>query len=201
MSTFNIALQHIFLYPILNFNMSEIQIEGLENLDTLEGPAIFVANHRSHADTAVILYALPNRLKRRLAIAAAQDYFYKNKVLGLCVTAVLNTFAFDRTNARKALIAARQFLKAGNSLLIYPEGGRSSRSFKRGFAMLAAQEGLPVVPIAISGTHEMLPKGTFFPKRASIRIVFGEPVVPGESSSSELAVKVENKVLHMQGAA
>mgnify|MGYP003386321304 CR=1 FL=1 len=200
MSYVQIALQHVFLYPVLEKYMRSFELVGIENLDALSGPAIFVSNHTSHADTAVILYALPNRCKENLVIAAAQDYFYKNRIVGSVVSSVLNTFPFDRNNIRKGFSAARKLLREGNSLLIYPEGSRAqqAKGFKRGFALLAAEQGLPIVPIYISGTNEMLPKGALFPRRQSVRIEIGQPVYPSNLSNKALAHLVEERVGEME---
>src|SRR4051812_13300023 len=54
---------------------------GGEKLAGLKGPVILVANHASHMDTPVILAALPWRLRKRTAVAAAADYFYKNRLV------------------------------------------------------------------------------------------------------------------------
>jgi 1-acyl-sn-glycerol-3-phosphate acyltransferase len=52
------------------------RVEGRENLGSLSGPAVFVANHASHLDTPLILGALPRPLASRLAVGAAADYFF-----------------------------------------------------------------------------------------------------------------------------
>lgn len=203
MSISNIILQEIFLYPLLKSYMRSLKIEGLEHLKELQGPAIFVSNHNSHADTALILYVLPFHLKRNLFIAAAKDYFYKNAFVGFLCDAVLNTFAFDRNNIRNGLGAARDILNSGASLLIYPEGSRDQRkkSFKRGFALLAKKYDLPVVPIFVEGTNEMLPKGQRKLHHADLRIVFAKPIYADNDSEKELASKVENQILSQKAAA
>ena len=193
------ALQELLLFPVLRHYAGRIEICGLENLAGLKGSAVFVANHSSHADTAIILRALPLRFKQNLAIAAAADYFYKNKAVGAVVTAVLNTFPFERNHPRQAIKTARECLKHGDSLLIYPEGHRAQPDeevcFKNGFASLACQFGLPVVPISIEGSYELLPKGAKWPQRSKIRICFGQPIYPAGKNKNEIAVLAQNKVI------
>src|SRR5215831_13276116 len=70
----------LILEPALDFYMHR-RSTGREDLVGVKGPVILVANHRSHIDTPVILTALPRRLRRRLVVGAAADYFYTNKLV------------------------------------------------------------------------------------------------------------------------
>src|SRR5262249_20316944 len=144
------------------------------------------------------------RQKTKLAIAAAADYFYRNKFVGAFVSAMLNTFPFDRQHPRQGLVYGKEILRSGKSLLIFPEGTRAKPAdhlnFKRGFAALACQLGLPVVPIHIDGSYEMMPKGTHFPRRASIHISFGKPLIPSGRNSSELAMLAQSSVENLAAA-
>lgn len=203
MSYSHILLQHLFIYPLFDTNLKALDVRGLENIRNLKGPLIFVANHNSHADTAAILRVLPNHLKRRLVIAAAEDYFYKNKLLAGCVSSLLNTFPFDRHDVRKSLADSKRLLEAGNSLLIYPEGSRDQRkkNFKRGFAILAAECNLPVVPIFISGTAEMLPKGRLFPKPSKVVLAFGQPMYITKGATKTSVATIEHTIFEMRNSA
>lgn len=203
MSYAHIFLQHLFIFPLFNTNLKGLEVRGLENIRELEGPVIFVANHSSHADTAAILRVLPNHMKERLFIAAAEDYFYKNKLVAGCVSSVLNTFPFDRHDVRKSLSDSKRLLEAGNSLLIYPEGSRDQRkkSFKRGFAILAAECNLPVVPIFISGTAEMLPKGRFLPTPSKVMLSFGKPVFISKGATKTSVATIEHTIFEMRNTA
>lgn len=192
------VLQHVILFPVLKMFLDEFEVTGLENLSGIKGPCVYVANHSSHADTAVILLALPQEYRSRLAIAAAADYFYQNKIIAAIVTLILNTFAFDRQHPLIGFKKAKEVVRHGNSLLIYPEGTRTmpgnSSGFKPGFALLARQLGVPVVPIGLEGSYEMLPKGSGFPKRSSVRVAIGSPIYPQGQSSEELMQATEVRV-------
>jgi 1-acyl-sn-glycerol-3-phosphate acyltransferase len=191
-------LQSCLLFPFLKQHCISFEISGLENLESLNGPSVFVANHSSHADVAIILCALPLRLRMRLAIAAAADYFYEKKKLGAVVTLLLNTFPFERCHPRQGLQQGKHVLQTGQSLLIFPEGTRTNpecrAGFKRGFAALACQMKVPIVPIYICGSHEMLPKGSSWPRKAAVHISFGEALMPEGKSSAEIAHIIEAKV-------
>lgn len=200
MSYSHILLQHLLIYPLFDTHLKGLDVRGLENIINLKGPVIFVANHNSHADTAAILRVLPIHLKRRLVIAAAEDYFYKNKLVAGCVSSVLNTFPFDRHDVRKSLTDSKRLLNAGNSMLIYPEGSRDQRkkSFKRGFAILACECNLPVVPIFISGTAEMLPKGRFLPTPSRVMISFGKPIYISKGATKTSVAAIEHTIFDMR---
>jgi len=75
------GVQRFALVPILKV-ISPFTVVGKRNLAQLKGPAVFVANHQSHFDAPVCLAALGGRVRRRLVIAAAADYFYSTKLKG-----------------------------------------------------------------------------------------------------------------------
>jgi 1-acyl-sn-glycerol-3-phosphate acyltransferase len=172
-----------------------------ERLEELVGPAIFVANHNSHIDTPVILRALPGRWRRRTAVAAATDYFYGKRRNAVAASLVFGTMPLDRNSG--AGVGARQtahlgrHLRAGGSLLVFPEGTRSRDGrvgrLRSGAAILAAEHHLPIVPIYMSGTRDAMPRGhrwmvfkaTRPGPRHRIEIRFGNPIVPrpGERAS------------------
>lgn len=191
-------LQQVLLFPVLRFYSKSFTICGLKNLESIDGPCVYVANHSSHADTGIILLALPEARRTELSIAAAADYFYRKKWIGAFFTLLLNTFAFDRKQPLMGFRKSREILRKGSSLLIFPEGTRTDplahHHFKPGFALLARQLGVPVVPIGIEGGYEMLPKGTSWPRKARVRISFGEPIYPAGQSVEELAQTLEKRV-------
>ena len=120
--------------------------------------------------------ARPNRAA--LAVAAAQDYFFQNPFVGVLTGLLMNTFPFARTgNIRDSLEYCGSLADKGWSLLIYPEGTRSEHGallpFKAGVGLLATQMDVPIVPIAVSGGWEILPKGTFFPNPGPVTVRFG----------------------------
>jgi 1-acyl-sn-glycerol-3-phosphate acyltransferase len=165
---------------------------GRHRLSGVTGPVILVANHTSHIDTPVILAALPRRLRRRTAVAAAADYFYRNKLVALTVSLIFNTVPIERTGGgleRQAAGHLDRLLDEGWNLLVYPEGTRSRSGgagrVRRGAAVLANRHKLPVVPIRVSGTRAVMPpgrpwpkrlRGTVVPKRHRVQVSFGEPI-------------------------
>jgi 1-acyl-sn-glycerol-3-phosphate acyltransferase len=167
------------------------RVLGREQLAALQPPVLFVANHSSHMDTPVILRALPAASRRRTAVAAAADYFYRVPWLAHVVSLAFNTVPVERkgSGSDSASELARR-LDEGWSLLIFAEGTRSRDGtvgrLHSGAAGLAAEHGLAIVPVYVSGTHAVMRPGRSWMRRARgrrqpIAVHFGPPVRPGQS--------------------
>jgi 1-acyl-sn-glycerol-3-phosphate acyltransferase len=186
-------IQRFALLPVLHF-ISPYTVIGRRNLAQLKGPAVFVANHQSHFDAPVCLAALGGRVRRRLVIAAAADYFYTTKVKGAAASLALGTVPFVRTGAssRTSLTMLKNLVRKGWSVLIFPAGTRGSGAsgFKRGFAYIAVDTQVPVVPIYLHGLEQVMPKGSFIPLPGGVVIGIGAPIPPG-NDYDELVKKAE----------
>ena len=178
---------------------------GREKLAGLKGPVILVANHVSHMDTPVILSALPRRLRKRTVVAAAADYFYRNRLVASIVSLVFNTTPIDRDGGGMSKNRSHldKLLDQGWNLLLYPEGTRSRSGVpgrvRRGAAVLAAAHDLKIVPIKVTGTRDAMPPGRLWPKRLGtapvslrhrITVSFGEPIAP-TGNTAELIETVQ----------
>ena len=181
-------------------SMTDLRVEGEGWLRDQDRPALLVSNHVSHADTPILLAALPDRARERTAIGAAADYWYDRPWLGRLVSLWLNTFPFSRTGGAQAVLhSSSQLLKSGWNLLIYAEGGRSPdgrmRPFLPGVGHLANETRSPVVPVHVRGTHRVMPKGRRYFLPAPVEVRFGRPLLPrrGEGSRA-FAARVEGAV-------
>lgn len=176
------VLQRVFLFPVHRLLARPLCVEGIERLPEASSPCIYVANHCSHFDTPTVLRALPAPLRRKVAVAAAADYFYRDARLGAAASLLLNTFPFARHGSvRPSLDYCREVLDAGWSVLLYPEGTRSGdgtlQPFKNGIGLLATELGAPIIPLAVIGCAAILPKGARLPRPGAVRIRIGEPIV------------------------
>ncbi|WP_328829208.1 lysophospholipid acyltransferase family protein [Nocardioides acrostichi] len=167
------------------------QVQGLDVLERIEGPVIFAANHASHLDTPLILLSLPDEWRRRTAVAAAADYFFDTWWRAVGSSLLFNTFPIDRHGGAMATTPG-EVLDQGWSLVIFPEGTRSTDGwmsrFKMGAAFLSHTYDVPVVPVAHRGTFAAMPRGAGWPlkdagRRRQLTVRFGEPIRPREGES------------------
>jgi 1-acyl-sn-glycerol-3-phosphate acyltransferase len=182
------------LNPVMGYYAAR-HATGREKLSALKGPVILVANHASHMDTPVILSALPRKLRKRTAVAAAADYFYRNRLTASIVSLIFNTVPIERRksggSANKSTSHLDTLLDDGWNLLLYPEGTRSRGGapgrVRRGAAVLASAHNLSIIPIRVTGTADAMPPGRMWPKRLRgklfsrrhrITVSFGEPIPP-----------------------
>src|SRR2546428_4812379 len=192
-------IQHGLLLPFTEV-MAHPKVEGREWVRELERPVIFAANHSSHADTSLILHALPDRARDRTVVAAAADYWFKRPLLGNIVSLFLNTFPFSRTGGAQAqLNASSRLLKSGWNLVLFPEGSRSPdgriQEFKPGVGFLAKETGTPVVPVHIQGAFQVMPRHQKLPVPGPVRVRLGQPMMPEpKEGTREFTARVEKAV-------
>jgi 1-acyl-sn-glycerol-3-phosphate acyltransferase len=170
------------------------EVHGRERLERLEGPAILVANHSSHMDTPALLRALPGPRRRVTGVAAAVDYFFTRRRDAVSASLVFGTVPMDRSGGGlgpEATAHLTELLEGGGSLLMFAEGTRSHdgtvAKLRSGAAVLAAEHGVPIVPVYVGGTRQAMPRGHHWMvfkqgrpgARHPIEIRFGDPIEPG----------------------
>jgi 1-acyl-sn-glycerol-3-phosphate acyltransferase len=155
-------------------------VEGAGNVKDFRGPAIIIANHTSHFDTAAALHALPSQLRERTAIAAAADRFYRPTQRSWWFSLFWNTYPIARGGGSNALEYSMWLLEHGWSILIFPEGGRFKagelQRFHHGPTLLARQGKVPVVPMYLEGLHLIMPRGERYAKPGPVSVHIGQPV-------------------------
>jgi len=172
----------------LTHSQVNLDVHGVDELKDFHRPALIVANHASHLDTAVLLSTLPRARRRRTAVAAAADYFFDTWWRAGGSAIAFNTFPIERGESSR-LATPGELLAGGWSIIVYPEGTRSPDGypgrFKLGAAWLAVQHQVPVIPVGLRGTYAAMPRGTALPIRGRPRVSvrYGEPIIPqpGES--------------------
>ena len=158
-------------------------VYGAANLQTLQGPVIFAANHTSHLDTAVVISCLPDRYRHHTVVAAAADYFFDRKWKAGLWALLLGTIPVERNRInRKSADVAACLLDEGWSLVIYPEGGRShdgwAQEFRGGAAYLSKRCEVPVVPVHLRGVRPVYPRGGSRLRPGKVEVRFGSPLRP-----------------------
>ena len=175
-----------FGFRPLVWNETEPSVEGVDNLESVRPPVIFVANHASHVDTPLFLCSLPKRWRQRTAVAAAADYFFDVWWRAAATALVFNTFPIERIGGKRATVTARQLITEGWNILVFPEGTRSKDGWvgrwRHGAARLATEYRVPVVPVAIRGTYAAMPRGRSWPNkgRMPVSVRFGRALSPAD---------------------
>ena len=177
-------------------------VSGLDRIAHLDEPVIFAANHASHVDAPLLVSVIPSRWRDDLFVAGAADYFFDTRVKATAFAFLLNAVPIERQRvSRDSLERVEELLDDGWSLLIFPEGGRSvdgwGQPHNAGAAWLASRSGRPVIPVYVSGTREILPKGGTKIQPGRTRVTFGRPLRAGTGGSAaarELAGEMEREI-------
>ena len=187
----------VFVYYVAGFVIKLLHpttVEGLENLPS--GGVLLCANHSSNWDPLILATRLP--VNYRLHIMAKEELF-KNPILGWIIRK-LGGFPVSRgNNDIQAVKTAIQVLKAGDNLLIFPEGTvvRNGVGYvdglpahaKSGVAMIGVRTGAKLIPVFMDGEKKLFHR---------TRIIFGdpyEPVYTGRHGTSEEMQKIADDIL------
>src|SRR5437588_2090217 len=158
---------------------------GMERLDP-RGTYIFMSNHVSNLDPPILLPIIPGRT----SVMAKKELFDypllgEDRRLGSLVPV-------DRGNRDAGIAAVRaagEVIRQGINMTIFVEGKRSFDGkllpFKKGPFYLAMECGVPVVPMTIVGTHEVMPKGRYAIKPGKVTVIFHDPVEPKDFVSRD----------------
>ncbi len=163
-----------------------VQVEGIETFP-MEGPVIVAANHTSFWDSFFVPLCVP----RRVVFLAKAEYWDSWRTAWLVKSLGMIPIKRDvRAKSLAALETGIEFLKSGGVLGVYPEGTRSpdGRLYRgrTGVARLALGANCPVVPIGLTGSREMMPKGHKFPKlRGRVTVKFGPPLTFDKYTDSD----------------
>lgn len=160
-----------------------LQVEGVHNV-ARRGPLILASNHLSFIDS----FVLPVAARRSVAFIGKAELFEAHSVKGRLRSAAfkaVGTIPVERGarhNALAPLQAAQNLLALGEAIGIYPEGSRSrdGRLYEGhpGAAWLSIRTGIPVVPVGLIGTDQVLPIGGRIPRFGRVIVQFGAPIDP-----------------------
>jgi long-chain acyl-CoA synthetase len=186
--SFGLLLQQTLVYPLVHV-FYKVKITGKEKLVGLKGPVMFAPNHCLHWDNGIILMAIPLSWRWKLAVAAAADDVFGNKLNGFASSILANAFPLAREGAiRRSLELLGARLDRHFSVLIYPEGkltiGGPMQPFKSGTGLIAVEGATPVVPMKLKigkvSALDHLDK-KWEPSRSNgwrgdVEVVFGDPI-------------------------
>lgn len=152
------------------------EVEGLEHISEPDA-CLYVGNHRSMLDITLMLKYI-----KEPAVFMGKESVSKWPVIAWWMR-LQDTIFVDRNSPRegmKAVKRAIEYLKAGRSIILFPEGTRSKTAdmlpFKKGSVRMAQKAGVPIVPIAIKGTDDVFENNGFNLKAGLIQCKVGKPI-------------------------
>ena len=188
-------------------------------IETASQPMLIIANHVTSYDGPLVQYALPGRLRRRIAVAMSgemlEDYrhFRNPELVGKdgrfyplgpiaywLLTALFNVFPLPRNrDFQRSFAHAGQALDRGFSVMIFPEGTRSESGqlarFRPGIGLLVRQSNVPVLPVAIRGLGELKKQGRGWFRSGRIEVVVGQPIqFPPEDNEAAITLRLQREV-------
>lgn len=164
---------------LLGLAGASVAIEGGEDVNLAE-PRIYVSNHQSYFDVLALMAHLPGNA--RFVAKKSLEYI---PFFGQAMRAV-GTVIIDRKNpekARQALMSgSKKQLGRAAGVIVFPEGTRSRdgalQQFKLGAFVLAIELQIPIIPIGVKGTREIMPAKGFSVRQGKIRVKIGKPISP-----------------------
>lgn len=155
---------------------TRVNIIGRENI-LRSGPQIFMANHQSDFDILISLASIPVQFRW-----IAKKELFAIPVFGAAMRSA-GYIEIDRINHEKAMQSLEEAalkIRAGQSIMTFPEGTRSRdgeiKPFKQGAFHLAIKSGVPIVPVSIIGSARIMPKRSLKVTPGRIKMVIGKPV-------------------------
>src|SRR3989344_3989113 len=200
--------QKLLVFPIASF-FTKTQYFGLDNLEGIKYPVIFVSNHQSAFDVPLMI----KHIKIPLAVAAdgvvvfgigVKGFIKRNlkKMLGYYSIFSYNAFPFGATiGIDESMDFMGEMMDRKFSVIFFPEGKRTLdgkiHEFKSGVGLIVTSMKIPIVPVRLKGLFEVLPIGKTIPKFGKTSVTFGKLIDPSEITNKpykEIARILEQKV-------
>lgn len=164
-----------------------VRFEGVQNIPR-EGPLIVAPNHVTYVDPPLVTLGL-----RRPVFFMAWNRLFEVPLFGPLIR-FLRAFPVETESADPSAIReVVRLLKAGQAVMMFPEGGRSRdgrlQRFKPGAFRLACTHDAPILPVTIIGGHEAWPPHRIFPRPGRVTIVFHPSVVPPPGANPRQAAQ------------
>ena len=180
---------------LLNLAGAKVSLDGAEHVPAT-GPVLFVCNHQGYFDIPLLLGYVH---KPMAFIAKAETK--KIPIISSWMTMMKCVF-MKRNNLRQSFEAIEEgsrILKAGHSLVIFPEGTRSKSCqmgpFKPGSLKLALQAQVPIVPITINGTYKLMERQGFLIRQAEVNLTIAEPILPQEETTARALANQAQEII------
>ncbi len=195
LSWLRLALLYLIVLPATRV-MGWPRIRGKEHLRNARGPLVFICNHVSMVDHALVLLALPGRFRTRMTIAMdgeqLREWLHPQSGTALftrllyllkyvSVVFFFNVFSMpQKSGFRRSFMFAGEMMDHGSNLLVFPEGQRTKHGalnpFMPGTGLLIRKLHAPVVPMRIDGLWELKKAGRHFAWPGEVSVIIGKPV-------------------------
>ena len=190
-------IARIWAKTLLRISLSPVRVLGSENLPRL-GAAVYASNHLSYMDTPTLFAKLPFQFR-----ILAKRSLWKIPFIGWHLRRS-GQVPVDQSSKRLAIASLSrgiESLKSGMPLVIFPEGGRSPDGFTQDFlpgcAFMAIKAQVPLIPLTLIGTYELLPMHTYHLQPRPLLLVIGSPIsTAGKSANAaeDLTAEVRDAI-------
>ncbi len=161
---------------------TRVVVEGQEKLADPRN-VVVMPNHSSHLDAPILLGLIDAPLK-----AVVKTELYRFPFVHYCFrfAGFIEVDRSDPEASRRAIRQAVESLRSSNCFLIFPEGRRTQTGelgeFKKGGFVVAMEAGSRIVPVALSGVRELMPRGSFLIRPGTVRVRVLDPIEAGSYS-------------------
>lgn len=185
----------LYARGVLSISGVQIKVEGLNTIDFSRN-YVYISNHASQFDIPALIAGIPDQIrlvyKKELekipffgwGLKYGNTYISINRVKG--------------SEAIQSLDEAANKIRSGASVVLFAEGTRSPdgklQPFKRGPFMLAVCSGVPIVPVTIIGSYNVLPKHSMYIKPGIIKLILSQPIEPPKASGRESEILLRDEV-------
>ncbi len=175
---------------------NRLELHGLENIPD-RGPYILAPNHQSYLDGGLVLCGLRWRNVSKCYFYATEEHVASPLTRFLARHS--NVVVMELGNLKDSIQKLAQVLRNKKSIIIFPEGSRTHTGeigpFKKTFAILSLELGVPIIPVRISGAYDALPRSSSFVLPKKIRVEYLPPIVPHKDSTyDELTTQTRDAI-------
>jgi 1-acyl-sn-glycerol-3-phosphate acyltransferase len=170
------SLARLWAKVLLRVAMSPVRVEHAERL-LVDEPAVFVSNHLSYYDTPVLYAKLPFQFR-----ILAKAPLWKTPFIGWYLERS-GQVPIDQSSMRAGVVSlgrGAKTLESGMPMVIFPEGGRAFNGelqpMVAGAAWMAIRAQVPLVPLTLVGTYELLPIHVYALRPRPLKMIVGEPI-------------------------
>ena len=161
---------------------NRMTIKGAENIPAI-GPFILAPNHQSYLDAPIAMAGVPDEQINDIYFYATEEHV-QGRFLRFMANRH-NIILMENRNLKNSILKLSKVLRAGKSIMIFPEGTRTHTgnlgTFKKTFAILSKELNVPIVPVRITGAYRMLKRGSRFIQPRHVQVEYLPAVMPNSS--------------------